>query len=61
MNKKELEEYRLYVQQRYDEYLQATEKRGASWGEIAHIEGLGKKELDDLCSEIDEELEKKGE
>ena len=57
MNKKELEEYRLYVQQRYDEYLQTTEKRGASWGEIAYIESLSKKELDDLCAEIDEELE----
>lgn len=57
MNKKELEYYRLYVQQRYDEYLQTTEKRGASWGEIAHIESLSKKELDDLCAEIDEELE----
>lgn len=56
MGKEELEEYRLYVQQRYDEYLQATEKRGASYGEIAYIESLSEEELGDLCAEIDEEL-----
>lgn len=60
MSKEELEEYRLYVQSRYDEYLQATEKRGASWGEVAYIEGLSEKELDDMCAELDEELKKLG-
>lgn len=56
MTKQELEEYRLYVQSRYDEWLQMTEKRGASWGEIAHIDGLSKKELDEMCAELDAEL-----
>lgn len=60
MSKEELEEYRLYVQSRYDEYIQATEKRGASWGEVAYIEGLSEKELDDMCAELDEELKKLG-
>ena len=60
MSKEELEEYRLYVQSRYDEYIQATEKRGASWGEVAYIEGLNEKELDDMCAELDEELKKLG-
>lgn len=60
ITREELEEYRLYVQSRYDEYIQATEKRGASWGEVAYIEGLNKKELDDMCAELDEELKKLG-
>lgn len=60
MSKEELEEYRLYVQSRYDEYIQATEKRGASYGEVAYIEGLNEKELDDMCAELDEELKKLG-
>lgn len=60
MSKEELEEYRLYVQSRYDEYIQATEKRGASWGEVAYIEGLSEKELDNMCAELDEELKKLG-
>ena len=60
MSKEELEEYRLYVQSRYDEYIQATEKRGASYGEVAYIEGLSEKELDDMCAELDEELKKLG-
>ncbi len=42
-----------YIQSRYDEYLQATEGRGASYGELAHIEGLRGKELDDFEKELD--------
>ncbi len=60
MSKEELEEYRLYVQSRYDEYIQATEKRGASWGEVAYIEGLSEKELDDMCAELDDKLKQLG-
>ena len=60
MNKKELEEYRLHVMSLYDEYLQATENRDASWGEVAHIGGLSKKELDEMCAELDEEMSKLG-
>lgn len=60
MSKEELEEYRLYLQSRYDEYIQATEKRGASWGEVAYIEGLSEKELDDMCAELDDKLKQLG-
>ena len=58
MNDEELNEYRLHVQSRYDEWLQATENRGASYGEVAYIDGLNEKELDDMCEELDTELEK---
>lgn len=61
MKKEELDEYKSYIQARYDEYLMKTEKRGASYGEIAYIDGLNKKELDDFCAELDAELEKGGE
>ena len=51
-----LEEYRLEVQRMYDEYLYKTEKRGISYGEIAHIESLSECELqefyDELCAEL---------
>lgn len=54
-----MEEYKQEVQRVYDEYLMATEGRGVSYGEIAYIEGLNKKELDDLYNEALSELEKK--
>lgn len=50
-----LEEYRLHVMSRYDEYLQATEKRGASWGEIAYVGSLSEEELQSMEKELDEE------
>ena len=53
------EEFRLEVQRMYDEYLYKTEKRGISYGEIAHIESLSERELqefyDELCTELYEE------
>ena len=52
-----MDEYRQEVQMAYDEYLYETEGRGISYGEIAHIEGLNKKELDELYKEINEERE----
>lgn len=52
-----MEEYVLWVQSKYDEYLMKTEKRGASYGELAYIQNLSKKELAELEEEIDEELE----
>lgn len=58
MNKEELNEYRNYVLSRYDEWLDKTEKRGASYGECAHIYGLNEKELDEMCAELDAEFEK---
>lgn len=56
-----LEEFRLEVQRMYDEYLYKTEKRGISYGEIAHIESLSECELqefyDELCAELYKEEE----
>lgn len=42
-----------YVQQRYDEYLYSTENRGISYGEIVYIQGLNKKQLNNLLNEIE--------
>lgn len=58
MNKEELTEYRNYVLSRYDEWLYATEKRGASYGECAYFESLTEDELDEMCAELDAEFEK---
>lgn len=60
MSKEELEEYRTHVMNLYDEYVRATENRGISWGEVAHIGGLNEKELDELCAELDDEMRKLG-
>ena len=51
-----MEEYRQEVIRKYDEYLMKTEKRGISYGEIAYIEGLKKKELEEMEKELDKEL-----
>ena len=48
------------VQTRYDEYLQQTEKRGISWGEIVHLQELSDDELKELDEEITTELLKNG-
>ena len=52
-----MNDYILYVQNKYDEYLMKTEKRGASYGELAYIQNLNEKELEELEEEICEELE----
>ena len=57
MTKQEKMEYNLHIQMLYDEWLRKTEKRGISYGEIAYIQGLSKKELNDLETELYEELE----
>ena len=46
-----MDEYRMEVERVYDLYLMETEGRGASYGEIAYIEGLNKRELDALYKE----------
>lgn len=45
-------EYVKEVQGLYDEYLQKTENRGISYGEIYYIQNLRKKELDKLYKEL---------
>ena len=52
-----MNDYILEVQNKYDEYLMKTEKRGASYGELVYIQNLNKKELEELEEEIYEELE----
>lgn len=52
-----MDEFIEEVIERYDEYLMASEGRGISYGEIAHINGLGKEELNALYEEANEYLE----
>ena len=52
-----MNDYILYVQSKYDNYLMKTEKRGASYGELVYIQNLNEKELEELEEEICEELE----
>lgn len=53
----ELEEFRLEVERLYDEWLEKTEKRNTSYGELLYIEGLNEKDLNDMFEELLEELE----
>lgn len=55
----ELDELKMETQTLYDDYLMATEKRGISWGEVAYIQGLSRKELDDFCKELENEIKEK--
>lgn len=54
----ELDELKMEVQSRYDDYLMTTENRGISYGEIAYIQGLSREELDDFSEELENEIEK---
>ena len=45
------------IQILYDEYLQDTEGRGISYGEIAYINGLDEGELEELLKEIEKEID----
>lgn len=47
-----MDEFRQEVERLYDEYLYETEGRGMSYGELAYIEGLNKKELNALYKEL---------
>lgn len=57
MTKQEREEFIMAVETAYDEYLQKTENRGMSWGEVAYIENLSVKEARKLLEECEEELD----
>lgn len=54
----EREELNMAIENVYDEYLQATEKRGVSYGECAYIENLSDKEARDMLEECYQELNK---
>lgn len=55
-----LDELKMEVESRYDDYLYMTEHRGISYGEIAYIQGLTEKELEDFSEDLEEAI-KKGE
>ena len=40
----------------YDEYLQETEKRGVSYGELAYLQGLTLESLQELKNELEREI-----
>lgn len=53
----EFNEYQMHVSSLYDDWLYKTEKRSASYGELAYIYNLKKKELEELEAELIKELE----
>lgn len=46
------EEYLMFIESIYDEYLQKTENRNISYGEMAYIQDLDEQGLKDLEEEI---------
>lgn len=58
MKKQEKQEYIMHVENLYDTLMNIKEERGISYGEIAYVESLKKKELEELEEEIIEELER---
>lgn len=52
--KEQLDEYRMEIQARYDNYIYGTEGRCASYGEIVYIDGLNEEELKEFEEELDE-------
>ena len=57
MNWEEKEEYLREVCNKYDEYLQKTENRGISYGELAYLQSLSLGQLSEFEKELDKELE----
>ena len=49
----EKEQLLLEVTSLYDEYLQETEKRGVSYGELAYLQSLSVECLEELKKEIE--------
>ena len=60
MNKQEFNEYLFEVQSKYDEYLQKTENRGISYGELAYLQDLSISQLAEFEKEVDKELLENG-
>ena len=58
MNKQELMEFRLEVERLYNEYLERTENRNISYGEIDYIQDLSIEELQAMYEELLESEEK---
>ena len=58
MNKQELMEFKMEVERLYNEYLERTENRNISYGEIAYIQDLSAEELQAMYEELLESEEK---
>lgn len=58
MNKQEKQEYRMYVENKYDLLLKIQEDRNISYGELYYVENLKLKELKEFEQELDNELER---
>lgn len=52
MTKQELMDFRMEVERLYNEYLEKTENRNISYGEIAYIQDLSIEELQDMYKEL---------
>lgn len=52
------ENYIANIIMKYDEVMMLQEKRGISYGEIAYIQSLSKKELQELEKELENEIAK---
>ena len=52
-----IEEFRLEVERLYNEWLEKTENRNTSYGELLYIQELNKEELSDMYEELLKELE----
>lgn len=52
----QLDEYKLEVESRYNDYLSQVEHRDISMGEIAYIEGLTEDELDEFSEDLEEAI-----
>ena len=57
INKEDLEDFRLFVEDLYEDYLYKTEKRGASYGELIYIRSLSHKSLEEFYDELIKERE----
>lgn len=52
MTKQELMDFRMEVERLYNEYLEKTENRNISYGEIAYIQDLSIEDLQDMYEEL---------
>lgn len=57
MNKEELQDFKMEIERLYNEYLEKTENRNTSYGELIYIDNLNEKELNEMYNELLEELE----
>lgn len=58
MNKQEKQEYRMYVENKYDLLVKIQENRNISYGELYYVENLKLRELKEFEKELDVELDR---